>query len=549
MFDMCTLYQAVFHHIRIRFAPQTHSMDSSSQYNRRSPETTQAWILGSGTASLASAVYLIKNAHLRPSAVHILDEHLSLLQALHHQGSTHAGYDQFAGCLPVPVGSGLTELLDVIPSAVTEGRSYLHDLRAAEEQIAVNSEGGTCFIAQNKGAYKHLPTKSLNIGWSHRIHLMRLLLKGEKSLEKKEIRNFFRESFFRSTFWTVWSTQQYLTDFHSLGILSCLDLTGYYQYESIHLPIYFFLRSQGVDFQFDVKIRNIETTVNQNRRTISRLAVSQNGLEFKNVIGPSDIVIATPGSTVSGTAIGTNDHPPACRSIEAGDHLDANWALWLEAGNKYSDHGNPYTFCTRKSESMLESFTITTEHIGFVEYIQSLSRCTSQAGAIILMMNSNWGLRLCLPVQPVFTHQSQDVCVLWGFALFPENEGEHVKKNMLLCSGAEIMSEILYYLNTPGEMATEALQRSITIPRVMPRMSSALLTRSLEDRACITPDSIDNLGLVGPFVETPWRTCVDTSYGVHVAQAAVSHLMGLEDWPEEPSAPSILRLLVTLLWK
>lgn len=197
----------VFHHIRICFAHQTLSMDSSTRYNRRSPETTEAWILGNGTASLASAVYLIKNAHLRPSAVHVLSEHLSLQHTLHHQGSTHAGYDQFAGCLPAPVGSELTELLDIIPSAVTEGSSYLHDLRAEEDQKAMNRKGGTCFIAQNNGAFKHLLTKSLDIGWSHRIYLMRLLMKGEKSLQKKEIRVFFRESFFRSTFWTIWSTQ------------------------------------------------------------------------------------------------------------------------------------------------------------------------------------------------------------------------------------------------------------------------------------------------------------------------------------------------------
>ncbi|KAJ5931412.1 hypothetical protein N7516_005901 [Penicillium verrucosum] len=85
-------------------------MDISAQYNRRSPETTEAWILGSRTASLGSAVYLIKKAHLHP-AVHMLDEHLSLQQTLHDQGSTHAGYDQFAGCLPAPVGTALTELL------------------------------------------------------------------------------------------------------------------------------------------------------------------------------------------------------------------------------------------------------------------------------------------------------------------------------------------------------------------------------------------------------------------------------------------------------
>ncbi|OQD60016.1 hypothetical protein PENPOL_c033G00949 [Penicillium polonicum] len=436
-------------------------MDSLARYDRRSPETTEAWILGSGTASLASAVYLIKKAHLRPSAVHLLDEHLSLHQAVHRQGSTHAGYDQFAGCLPAPIGSGLAELLDMIPSAGAEGRSYLHDIQEEEKEVAMNS---------------------------------------------------------------------------------------YYQYESVYLPICYFLQSEGVDFQFDIKIRNIETAVNQNRRTISRLAVSQGGLDFKIAVGPSDIVIGTPGSTVSGSATGTNDLSPTWHSIEAGDHLDANWALWLEAGNKYPDHGDPYTFCTRKSESILESFTVTTEHNGFVQYIQSLSRCTSKAGAIILI-ESNWGLRLCLPVQPVFSQQPQDVNVLWGFALFPENEGKYVKKIMRFCSGAEIMSEILHHLDAPGEMATEVLQRSITIPRAMPRMSSALLTRSPGDRACITPESVVNLGLVGPFVEAPWRTCVDTSYGVHTAQAAVSRLMGLEGWPEEPSNSSMLKVMVTLLWK
>lgn len=331
--------------------------------------------------------------------------------------------------------------------------------------------------------------------------------------------------------------------------MNCLDLTGHYQYEAIYLPIYFFLQSQGVDFQFGIKVRNIETTVDQNRHTISRLAVSQHGLEFKKFLGYSDIVIATPGSTVSGSAIGTNDLPPAWRSIEARDHLDANWALWLEAGNKYPDHGNPYTFCTRRSESILESFTVTTEHTGFVEYLQSLSQCQSQAGAIILMKKSRWGLRLCLPVQPVFAQQPRDVRVLWGYALFPENEGEHIKKSMLFCSGAEVMSEILHYLDLPSEMATQVLQRSITIPRAMPRMSSTLLTRSFEDRPCITPKSVVNLALVGPFVETPWRTCVDTSYGIHVARAAVSHLMGLQERPEEHSRPSISRILINLLRK
>ncbi|KAJ5770628.1 uncharacterized protein N7511_002679 [Penicillium nucicola] len=477
-------------------------MANPARRDRRVPEATEAWIIGSGTSSLASAVYLIQLAHLRPSAVHVLDEHLSMQQAMHQERSAHDGYDQFAGCLPIPAGKELNRILDMVPSAV-EGQSHLHYIQEEEKNLALHSSQGTSFVAQTEhGAIE------------------------------------FRRA-----------VKQYLSGFHSLSILTCLDFTGRYQYEAIYVPIYFFLQSQGVDFQFGVKVRNVETTVNQHRHIITRLAVSQHGLDFKYFLGPSDIVIGTPGSTVSGSSIGNNNTPPAWDSIEARDQLDANWALWLEAGNRYPDHGNPYTFCTRKSESMLESFTITTEHVEFFDYLQSLLQSKSHAGTIILMNKSSWGVRLCLPLQPVFAHQSQDVRVLWGFALFPEKEGDCFDKSLLSCSGFEILCEILHHLDIPDELASEVLQRSITIPRAMPRMSSTLLTRSLKDRPGITPESVVNLGLVGPFVETPWRTCVDTSYGVYVAREAVSRLMGLQVRPEERSGPSILRVLMTLLWR
>jgi oleate hydratase len=40
--------------------------------DKHRPKQTEAWILGSGTASLASAFYLIKYAKITPHKVHIL---------------------------------------------------------------------------------------------------------------------------------------------------------------------------------------------------------------------------------------------------------------------------------------------------------------------------------------------------------------------------------------------------------------------------------------------------------------------------------------------
>ncbi|KAJ5149774.1 hypothetical protein N7448_001352 [Penicillium atrosanguineum] len=539
------------------------------RYDRRPSVTAEAWILGSGTASLAAAVYLIRHAMLPPSSVHILDEHISLEHLLHREGSSSTGYDQFAGCLPIPVGRSLQELLDMIPSAGLEERSFLDDIHEeTEKRLALNSQHGTCFVSGRDGSFKHLPTKRLNLGIKDRFSLIRLLLKHESHLHKRQIQEFFRAKFFESTFWEIWSIQfgfqpwhsatefrrsvrQYLSKFSNFSILTCLDITGYYQYDSILLPIYFYLQGLGVDFQFNTKVANVETSASKDRiQTIVGLSVRQDELDLKINLGPDDIVIATLGSTVSGSAIGTNNLPPAWRSVQPSDHLDENWSLWLEAGNKYPDMGDPYTFCTRKSESMMESFTITTEHMEFFDYLNSLSRCKSEAGAIFLIKDSSWGLCLCTPAQPVFTHQPPNVRVLWGFGRFPEEKGDCVNNSMVYCCGAQIMAEIVHHLELPSEMAAEVLLQSITIPRAMPRMSSTLLTRSSDDRPRIIPKSVSNLGLVGSFVEIPGRTCVDTGYGVDAARIAVSHLMGLEPWTleySEYSHPSFSRLLGTLI--
>lgn len=183
-------------------------MKKSLRYDRRPSITAEAWILGTGTASLAAAVYLIKDAMLRPSSVHILDEHISLEDLLHREGSSSTGYDQFAGCLPVPVGLGLEELLDMIPSAGVEGRSFLDDIHEqAGERLGLSGQGGTCFVSRRDGSFEHLPTKSLNLGFKDRLSMIRLLLKHECHLQKRQIREFFREKFFESTFWEIWSIQ------------------------------------------------------------------------------------------------------------------------------------------------------------------------------------------------------------------------------------------------------------------------------------------------------------------------------------------------------
>lgn len=117
---------------------------------------------------------------------------------------------------------------------------------------------------------------------------------------------------------------------------------------------------------------------------------------------------------------------------------------------------------------------------------------------------------------------------------------------MLDCSGAEIMIELLRHLDIPPEVL---IRRTVTIPRVMPRMSSILLARSSRDRPEIIPQNTCNIGLIGQFVDIPRYSCADMSYGVRTAQIAVSQLMGVDIQQEERWNLLMPTLLKLLFWE
>ncbi|KAJ6004663.1 hypothetical protein N7540_013032 [Penicillium herquei] len=530
--------------------------------DKQSPVITDAWVLGIGTASLASAYYLVRDGKIPAHRVHILDAHESEQQILHVKGDSYKGYDQFAGCLPLPIGAPLKQFLGSIPSIDSPDRTVQDEIRTKKGQTHLEASGDTRFLVHTDRRFHDIPTNSLGLGIKNRLDLISFILKGEKRLGRDQIKDFLPSLFFQSTFWAIWSAQfgfqpwhsatefrrtllEYLEKFHSLNIVTCLDITGYYQYESIFLPIYAYLRSLGVDFQFDTKVTNVTLATRDGHQVISRLDMIQRGFQRCENFEPSTVVFIEPGSTVTGSAIGTDSCPPVWYSLHAEEELDEKWALWLELACKSTKFGNPYNFCTRQNESILESFTVTTKDLGFFEHLRCLSKDLSNAGAFFILRESRWRLNICVPDQPVFSNQPEDVRVIWGFALFPHCKGDCVHKSMLQCSGAEIMAELLYHLGLPNIL----IQHTITVPRVMPRMTSLLLAHSVHDRPLVSPLSTSNIGLVGPFVDIPRYSCVDMSYGVRTAQMAVSQLMDLNSQQRTQAAPLVSSVLRILFWK
>jgi oleate hydratase len=325
-----------------------------------------------------------------------------------------------------------------------------------------------------------------------------------------------------------------------------MDITGHYQNESIFRPIYLYLYNLGVDFLFDTKVTDIVVTAARDgRQRVSRLSLIANGFQITKEIDTQDIVIMMLGSTVSGSSSGTNSHHPVSKPIEPADELDENWALWLELETNQLTFGNPYNFCTRLNESILASFTITTADSSLWEFLVSIAD-HSAAGTMIMLQESNWKLRLCIPTQPVFSQQPRDTYVIWGFMLFPRRKGNYVQKLMEQCSGAEILTEVLGHLGYPT-----LVHHTMTIPRLMPRMTSMLLVRSMTDRPEIVPANSLNFGFIGQFVEIPRYSSVDISYGIRTAQVATSRLMGipLPKNAHDDLASTPMNLLRLFYWK
>lgn len=183
-------------------------MDKLRPRTTRAPESTEAWILGSGLASLASALYLVQHAKLPASNVHILDYHDSMEQVAHYSGDITHGYDLLAGCLPFPVGEPLKELLDSVPLPRGEGYTVFDRIKSWEARCGyAKSTHRTRFMIGKDGNLDYRPTESLGLGLKSRLDLIWFLCKGERRLGRRRIQELLPNSFFQSTFWAIWSAQ------------------------------------------------------------------------------------------------------------------------------------------------------------------------------------------------------------------------------------------------------------------------------------------------------------------------------------------------------
>ena len=131
--------------------------------------------------------------------------------------------------------------------------------------------------------------------------------------------------------------------------------------------------------------------------------------------------------------------------------------------------------------------------------------------------------------QPHFAVQKPNEIVAWVYGLFTDTKGDYVKKTMAECTGEEICMEWLYHIGVPVEEIPElAKHHSVTIPCMMPYVTSYFMVRRSGDRPYIVPEGAVNFAFIGEHVETPNDTVFTTEFAVRTGMEAVYTLLDLD---------------------
>jgi oleate hydratase len=179
---------------------------NSHDVHKRDPESIHAWIVGGGIASLAAAVFLINDAKLPPSHVHIFDLHLLPGGGIGVSGDPSTGYVLSEGQQLSFQDSCIEKLLSLVPTGPhTEGTLWSEIQSLHHKQKHHEHPVNHLFVEGERGPIP-LKAKGLGLDIRGRLELVRVMLESEEVLGDKTIADVFHPDFFSTKFWMTWST-------------------------------------------------------------------------------------------------------------------------------------------------------------------------------------------------------------------------------------------------------------------------------------------------------------------------------------------------------
>ena len=536
-------------------------------------EKKRAYLVGGGIASLAAAAYLIRDGHMAGEQITILEQLDINGGCLDGSGNAIDGYLMRGGREMEAHYECTWDLFSFIPDlmckdpgeALTNPRPELVSdpertvLKRIRDVNQWDPNSSKCRLMSHCGEPDRDPSLGLSI--VHVMELTKLTLKTEQELGAMTVQEFFPDSFFKTNMWYFWTSmfametwhsvvemRRYMQRFmHLMPTMSTLEhilFTTYNQYESMVLPLQTWLGDKGVNFDLNTQVTDLDIDIVNGEKTVTAIHLFRSSTDNRETITTTvdDLVFVTNGSMTENSTAG-NTHEPAVLNREEG----ACWALWKKIAAKDPAFGKPEVFCSDIDKSKFVSFTITATDSPIADLLTEFTGVDPYShkavtGGIMTIKDSSWLMSATCNRQPQYRSQpvgdyqpkrnkdepDKNVLAIWAYGLFPDNTGDYVKKKMSDCTGAELLTELLYHWGAKDRIP-EIMKTVKVIPCMMPYITSQFLPRVKGDRPEVVPEGCRNLAFLGQFTEIPDDCVFTVEYSVRSAIMAVYKLLGITD--------------------
>lgn len=506
----------------------------------------QVYFIGGGLASLAGAVYLIRDCNFKGENIHIIEGLHVLGGSNDGSGNPETGFVCRGGrMLNEETYENFWELMDSIPSLDMPGMSVKEEILNFDHLHPTYAQARLIDKNGNK-----IDVTTMGFNNADRMALGKLMITPEEKLDNLTIEDWFRHTphFFETNFWYMWQTtfafqkwsslfefkrymDRMIFEFSRIETLEGVTRTPYNQYESVILPLREYLVNKNVDFAINAIVTDIEFKPYEG---ITVTAIHIENEEGENIIelAEDDICIMTNGCMTDNATLGDLKTAP-----EYKPENPMSGELWAKIAKKKIGLGNPEPFFTKPEQTNWESFTATCKGNKLLKLIEQYSGNVPGSGALMTFKDSNWLMSIVVAAQPHFKNQPMDTTILWGYGLYTEKEGDYVKKPMRECTGEEILIELLHHLHFEDKI-DEIMETVVNvIPCMMPYIDAQFQPRKMSDRPNVVPEGSTNFAMISQFVEIPEDMVFTEEYSVRAARIAVYELLKVKNKKVIPVTP------------
>jgi len=438
------------------------------------------YIVGSGIASLAAAVYLIRYKIVPPERVTIFESGERYGGAMGasmvdvpfspaYPRRPRRGYVLPATRLLEEHYSCALDLFDCFPCVNDTSKTIAKDVIDFNRDCPYDDKARIL-----NSAREVVNDPSMGVSVTDGVSAVELILfKDEESCDGKAIddKTFgFSDQFFESQFFLSWATMMGPLRKHSaiefrryfqrfLHVAPCADTMANVwrmrlnQDDGVVRPILAWLQGRGVDAEGNMLTQSVNFRANTVVKAVNFVpdgggmghgpgiraesitvapaagSASPDGAEQTIKLGEQDYVFVTLGSQTANLSVGSMDFcPPKVIAPEKA------WALWTQirenvAGLGRHDFGDPEPFFNPKDPvnpkepekdpvlSTWVTFTVTSTKPTFLDRLSGLTGNKPWQQGIVTLADSPWLLSVAPFPKPHFYGQPEDIWAWWGFSL------------------------------------------------------------------------------------------------------------------------------------